>query len=119
MLLSEFAKLTGFNPTPECYHDFIEPQYNGSTLQKDEWCKKWKKDHGIARAYDWQVNYYRNLQDRYNQQVNDIQSLRNKNKELESKNTMMDIELDRLKAEREVTTPIIRKFNTIKNILGQ
>ena len=26
---------------------------NKSKLEKDEWCKKWKKDQGIQRAYSW------------------------------------------------------------------
>lgn len=58
MLQSEFTERTGFQVTAECYHNFIEPEYNGSTLDKDEWCRQWKRKGGISRAYTWQNHYY-------------------------------------------------------------
>lgn len=58
MLQSEFIERTKFEVSAECYHEFIEPEYNGSTLPKDEWCKQWKRNGGIARAYAWQRHYY-------------------------------------------------------------
>lgn len=57
MLISEFIDRTGFRPTAECYEQHIEPMYNESKLQKDEWCKEWKRKGGIAEAYRWQVVY--------------------------------------------------------------
>ena len=53
MLQSEFEERVGFTVTSDCYHKCIEPEYNASKLGKDEWCKQWKKDHGIQRAYSW------------------------------------------------------------------
>lgn len=58
MLKSEFIERTNFQVTDECYHKFIEPEYNDSTLDKDEWCKQWKRNGGIARAYAWQCHHY-------------------------------------------------------------
>ena len=55
MLISEFIDRTGFRPTEDCYHQHIEPEYNRSKLDKDEWCKQWKRNGGIAEAYKWQV----------------------------------------------------------------
>lgn len=55
MLISEFIDRTGFRPSHECYEKHIEPQYNSSDLDKDEWCKQWKRKGGIADAYQWQV----------------------------------------------------------------
>lgn len=55
MLISEFIDRTGFRPSHECYEKHIEPQYNSSNLDKDEWCKQWKRKGGIAEAYQWQV----------------------------------------------------------------
>lgn len=55
MLISEFIDRTGFRPSHECYEKHIEPQYNNSNLDKDEWCKQWKRKGGIAEAYQWQV----------------------------------------------------------------
>ena len=56
MLLTEFQERTGFNPTPDCYTYCIEPEYNRSNLDKDAWCKQWKRNGGLQRAYDWQCN---------------------------------------------------------------
>ena len=57
MLISEFIERTGFTPTEECYHKFIEPDYNRSDLNKDEWCKLWKRSNGVEKAYQWQVGF--------------------------------------------------------------
>ena len=53
MLQQEFEERVGFTVTSDCYHEYIEPEYNASKLGKDEWCKQWKKDHGIQRVYSW------------------------------------------------------------------
>ena len=52
MLISEFIDRTGFRPTEDYYHTEIEPEYNRSNLNKDEWCKQWKRNGGIQKAYD-------------------------------------------------------------------
>lgn len=52
MLISEFIDRTGFRPTEDYYHTEIEPEYNRSDLDKDAWCKQWKKNGGIQKAYD-------------------------------------------------------------------
>lgn len=52
MLISEFIDRTGFRPTEDFYHTEIEPEYNRSNLDKDAWCKQWKKNGGIQKAYD-------------------------------------------------------------------
>jgi uncharacterized protein involved in exopolysaccharide biosynthesis len=52
MLISEFIDRTGFRPTEDYYHTVIEPEYNASDLEKDAWCKQWKKNGGIQKAYD-------------------------------------------------------------------
>lgn len=62
MLQSEFEERVGFTVTADCYHEFIEPEYNISKLEKDEWCKKWKKDQGIQRAYSWMAKRIERLE---------------------------------------------------------
>ena len=52
MLISEFIDRTGFRPTEDYYRTEIEPEYNRSNLDKDAWCKQWKKNGGIQKAYD-------------------------------------------------------------------
>lgn len=52
MLISEFIDRTGFRPTEDYYHTVIEPEYEKSDLDKDAWCKQWKKNGGIQKAYN-------------------------------------------------------------------
>ena len=59
MLLKEFIERTGFTPTEECFNMHINPAYMESKLEKDEWCKIWKKSDGLALAYQWQVDFDR------------------------------------------------------------
>lgn len=52
MLISEFIDRTGFRPTENYYHTVIEPEYMKSYLDKDAWCKQWKRQGGIQKAYN-------------------------------------------------------------------
>lgn len=54
MMKQEFEERANFKVSPECYHTFIEPGYNASNLDKDEWVKEWKKIGGVQAAYDWE-----------------------------------------------------------------
>ena len=62
MLQQEFEERVGFTVTNDCYHECIEPEYDASKLEKDEWCKQWKKDHGIQRAYSWMAKRVEELE---------------------------------------------------------
>lgn len=48
MMKSEFMDRTGFEPTEAEYRD-IEAEYMGCDIDKDEFCKQWKKQGGIRR----------------------------------------------------------------------
>ena len=54
MMKQEFEERANFKVSPECYHTFIEPGYNASNLDKDEWVKEWKKNGGVQAAYNWE-----------------------------------------------------------------
>ena len=90
MLISEFIDRTGFRPTEDCYHTVIEPDYNASDLEKDAWCKQWKKNGGIQKAYDalkkQAANEYAN-----------VLSLESKNRELNKMIASMDEDLTKYK----------------------
>lgn len=49
MMKSEFMDRTGFEPTEAEYRD-IEAEYMGCDIDKDEFCKQWKKQGGIQRT---------------------------------------------------------------------
>ena len=48
MMKSEFIERTGFEPTEAEYRE-IEAEYMGCDIDKDEFCKTWKKQGGIQR----------------------------------------------------------------------
>lgn len=54
MMKQEFEERANFKISLECYHSLIEPGYNASKLDKDEWVKEWKKNGGFQKAYDWE-----------------------------------------------------------------
>ena len=48
MMKSEFVERTGFEPTAAEYAE-IEAEYMGTDVDKDRFCKEWKKSGGIQR----------------------------------------------------------------------
>lgn len=48
MMKSEFIERTGFEPTEAEYRE-IEAEYMGCDIDKDEFCKAWKKHGSIQR----------------------------------------------------------------------
>ena len=54
MMQQEFEDRAKFEVSADCYHKCIEPEYNASSLDKDEWVKEWKKNGGIQKAYNWE-----------------------------------------------------------------
>ena len=71
MLQQEFEERVGFTVTSDCYHKCIEPEYDASKLEKDEWCKQWKKDHGIQRAYSWMAKRVDELE-KFTEEMGDV-----------------------------------------------
>ena len=48
MMRTEFIERTGFEPTAVEYAE-IEAEYMGCDIDKDQFCKEWKKNGGIQR----------------------------------------------------------------------
>lgn len=48
MMMSEFIERTGFEPTAAEYA-VIEAEYMGTGIDKDQFCKEWKKNGGARR----------------------------------------------------------------------
>ena len=90
MLQQEFEERVGFTVTSGCYHKYIEPEYGASKLDKDDWCKQWKKDHGIQRAYSWMAKRIEQLE----KQVSEIDNIHADNaaKEQEIKQLRTELE---------------------------
>ena len=90
MLQQEFEERVGFTVTSDCYHECIEPEYDASKLEKDEWCKQWKKDHGIQRAYSWMAKRVEELE----KQVSEIDNIKADNAAKEQEIKQLRIEND-------------------------
>lgn len=90
MLISEFIDRTGFRPTEDYYHTVIEPEYNASDLEKDAWCKQWKKNGGIQKSYDA-------LKEQAANEYANVLSLESKNRELSKMIASMDEDLTKYK----------------------
>lgn len=90
MLISEFIDRTGFRPTEDYYHTVIEPEYEKSDLDKDVWCKQWKKNGGIQKAYDA-------LKEQAANEYANVLSLESKNRELNKMIASMDEDLTKYK----------------------
>ena len=90
MLISEFIDRIGFRPTEDYYHTVIEPEYNASDLEKDAWCKQWKKNGGIQKAYDA-------LKEQAANEYANVLSLESKNRELSKMIASMDEDLTKYK----------------------
>jgi len=48
MMMQEFIERTGFEPTSYEYRE-IEEEYYGADVDKDAFCKTWKKNGGVQR----------------------------------------------------------------------
>lgn len=100
MLQQEFEERVGFTVTVDCYHKYIEPEYNASKLEKDEWCKQWKKDHGIQRAYSWMAKRVEELE-------KDVYDLN----EVYADNTEKEYEIEQLRTELETVSNSLAERN--------
>lgn len=92
MLISEFIKRTGFRPTENYYHSVIEPEYNRSKLDKDAWCKQWKKNGGIQKAYDAMSKQAANEYDNVLHLEEEIKNLKEQKQELKSEVEELNID---------------------------
>ena len=100
MLQSESEERVGFTVISDCYHECIEPEYNASKLEKDEWCKQWKKDHGIQRAYSWMAKRVEELE----------KSIKEMSQVFED-NIAKQLEIERLRAENDIISNSLAERN--------
>ena len=61
MMMSEFIERVGFEPTAAEYQE-IEREYMGCDIDKDQFCKEWKKNGGIQRLMRLRVRRIEELE---------------------------------------------------------
>lgn len=61
MMMTEFIERVGFEPTAAEYAE-IEQEYMGCDVDKDKFCKEWKKNGGIQRLCRMRVRRIEELE---------------------------------------------------------
>lgn len=102
MMKSEFIERTGFEPTEAEYRE-IEAEYMGCDIDKDEFCKTWKKQGGIQRLMRLRARRIEELEAELVKEKNDhdrmdAQYCEKNNRLNDEKNSELDI----LKHDNEV-----------------
>lgn len=126
MTYKEFTDRVKFEVSSEYYLEIVEPEYNESSLDKDEWCRQWKKNGGIQKAYNHLKDQYQTLsKDLYNEidsKDNLIIDLKNNvqkiSSDLEStKNDMQTAydELSTIAAEKSQLLKLLLEIDTDEN----
>lgn len=64
MMISEFIERTGFEPTAAEYRE-IEAEYMGCDIDKDKFCRQWKKNGGIQRLSRQRVRRIEELEQQF------------------------------------------------------
>lgn len=62
MMKSEFIERVGFEPTAAEYAE-IEAEYMGCDIDKDQFCKEWKKNGGVQRLMRLRARRIEELED--------------------------------------------------------
>lgn len=106
MMKSEFIERTGFEPTEAEYKE-IEAEYMGCDIDKDEFCKTWKKHGGVQRLMRLRArrieeleaelvrekNDYNRMDAQYCTRINELREQIAKNSEtFNSLNVQMELE---------------------------
>ena len=111
MLLIEFTKLTGFEPTIEYFNDVIHPAYMDSKDDKETWCKAWKRKVGVLGAYDWLRRRCDKMERAYKHEREDATKQREENTKL----TRECIDLHH--REDELTTQVLNLTQERKELI--
>lgn len=139
MMKSEFIERVGFEPTAAEYAD-IEAEYMGTDVDKDRFCKEWKKNGGVQRLMRLRARrieeleaeiakkdrQYDEMDTRYCKRINDInQSWKNETENLKLRlKTLQQLEADareRILVETARAEEAERKFAVLREafaILG-
>lgn len=106
MMMSEFIERVGFEPTAAEYAE-IEQEYMGCDVDKDKFCKEWKKNGGIQRLCRMRARRIEELEaevamkDRQYEEM-DARHARRFNEMCEKKNRELEAKQEELKEMIEV-----------------
>ena len=89
MTHQEFTERVNLNVGAYYFDKVIHPDYMRSNLDKDAWCKLWKKNGGYQRALDWEIMQKNALLMTNEKNEKNIQILRTERAELINENTAL------------------------------
>ena len=113
MMKSEFIERVKFEPTEKEYAE-IEAEYMGTDIDKDEFCKQWKKNGGVERLMRLRARRIEELEGLLAKAERDYDRMEsNYCQRINAMNESKDRELDICKHNNEVLK------NNQKNLEGQ
>ena len=119
MTHQEFTERVNLNVSPYYFDNYVHPVYMRSELDKDAWCKLWKKNGGYQQAYDWERMQHitcSNAIDKHVKRIDDlnkeIEQLVRENKELRTRNNELEEETKNLTAEIEQLIEISETYSS-------
>lgn len=139
MMKSEFIERVGFEPTAAEYEE-IEAEYMGTDIDKDQFCKEWKKNGGVQRLMRLRARRieeleaeltkekadYDRMDAQYCKKINEIRqswknesdSLKNRLKDSQNSNDKLVKLLDEARAGKEEAENKVKTIRAAFAILG-
>lgn len=108
MMMCEFIERTGFEPTAAEYAE-IEAEYMGCDVDKDVFCRNWKRNGGIqrlsrirARRIEELEQQLRTAHEQYDRMDSDFSRKYNdvckQNQELRQQNEVLEARIEKIKS---------------------
>ena len=121
MMQNEFEQRANFKVSTDCYHKVIEPEYNASNLDKDEWVKEWKKQGGIQKAYEWEQHRREAAEKEAKHQLETIEEIGNERdlykKKAENNQKSASINLKELQETEKELSDLKERYETLAEAL--
>lgn len=124
MMQNEFEKRANFKVSTDCYHKLIEPEYNASHLDKDEWVKEWKTQGGIQQAYEWEARRREAAEKETKHELEIIEEIGNERdlykKKAENNQKSASTNLKELQETEEELSDLREKYETLaESLIGK
>lgn len=124
MMQNEFEQRANFKVSTDCYHKVIEPEYNASNLDKDEWVKEWKKQGGIQQAYEWEAKRREAAEKEANHQLETIEEIGNERdlykKKAENNQKSASLNLKELQETEKELSDLKERYETLaESLIGK
>ena len=110
MMMCEFIERTGFEPTAAEYQQ-IEAEYMGCDIDKDKFCRDWKRNGGIQRLSRMRIRRIEELEQQ-------LATARKHSEESEKYWSVREAELcSRLNQARTERDAAVNTLNAIRNLI--